>query len=170
VQGEFGDALPVLDGGPCDVGIESAIVDASRDRAVLLRPGVLTRAAIETAAGEPLLAADDAAPRAPGTLASHYAPRARLRLMNAAMIDAALGLLGREPLKLAVYSRRDRRGGGPGVVFRRMPDDARAAAQDLFAALRALDAQGVQLIWVEEPPPGPEWDGVRDRLMRAAAT
>jgi L-threonylcarbamoyladenylate synthase len=50
-----------------------------------------------------------------------------------------------------------------------MPDDAARAAQELFAVLRDLDARGVRLIWVESPPPGPEWDGVRDRLTRAAA-
>ncbi len=169
VHDEFGDAVAVVDGGACEVGIESAIVDVSRGRPALLRPGLLTQAALEAAAGEPLVAAGIGAPRAPGTLDTHYAPRARLRLMSAAMIDAALQVLGREPIRLAVYSRRERRGGGPGVVFRRMPGEPAAAAHDLFAALRALDAEGVQLIWVEEPPPGPQWDGVRDRLHRAAA-
>ena len=71
---EFDDSIAVLDGGACEVGIESSIVDCSRDRAVLLRPGVLTRARIEAAAGEPLLEPDAEAPRAPGTLAAHYAP------------------------------------------------------------------------------------------------
>jgi len=51
-----------------------------------------------------------------------------------------------------------------------MPEDAAAAAQELFAVLRDLDAQGVQEIWIETPPGSPEWDGVRDRLQRAAAT
>jgi L-threonylcarbamoyladenylate synthase len=169
VEAEFGDAVPVLDGGDCDLGIESTIVDCTRGHAVLMRPGTLATAALEAAAREPLRSRDAAAPRAPGTLAAHYAPHARLRLMRGELIDTALSMLGREPLKLAVYSRSNRRGGGPGVVFRRMPDDALAAAHELFAVLRGFDAQGVQLIWVEEPPPGPEWDGVRDRLHRAAA-
>ena len=55
------------------------------------------------------------------------------------------------------------------LVMRRMPDDASAAAQQLFAALRAFDDQGVKLIWIETPPATPEWEGVRDRLQRAAA-
>jgi L-threonylcarbamoyladenylate synthase len=50
-----------------------------------------------------------------------------------------------------------------------MPDDAATAAQQLFAVLRAFDADGVKLIWVETPPPDPAWEGVRDRLSRAAA-
>jgi L-threonylcarbamoyladenylate synthase len=50
-----------------------------------------------------------------------------------------------------------------------MPDDARAVAHELFAVLREFDEAGVAAIWVERPPPGPDWDGVRDRLQRAAA-
>ena len=170
VAEEFGDALPVLDGGACPVGIESSIVDTTRGRAVLLRPGVIEAARIEAAIGEPLHARDLQAPRAPGTTLAHYAPRARLRLMDAAMLRQALAVLGPGGLKrqaLAVYSRTA--SPPPGIRHRRMPADAAGAAHDLFAALRELDAEGVDLIWVETPPAGPEWDGVRDRLQRAAA-
>ncbi len=169
VRDEFGDAMVVLDGGPCEVGIESAIVDCSRGRPVLLRPGVLTRAQLEAAAGEPLQAPDDAAPRASGTLAAHYAPRAKLRLMPAAMLDAALEMLGESPLKLAVYSMRPPRRMAAGVHHRVMPGGPQQVAQELFSVLRAFDDEGVQLIWVEEPPATPEWEGVADRLRRAAA-
>src|SRR5689334_17681787 len=72
-----GDVDYVLDGGPCDVGVESSIVDLSRGRPVLLRPGGLPREAIEAIAG-PLAVADAHAPAAPGTLESHYAPRAQV--------------------------------------------------------------------------------------------
>jgi L-threonylcarbamoyladenylate synthase len=173
VQSEFGDALWVLDGGPCEVGIESAIVDCSRGRPVLLRPGVINRAALEAAAGEPLAAADADAPRASGTLASHYAPRAAVRLMQPGALRQALDVLPASlqgGKTLAVYSRTAPPAEAAGaMVFRRMPDDPRAAAQELFAALREFDEQGVALIWVEQPPASPEWDGVRDRLQRAAA-
>src|SRR3989344_5559753 len=82
-QGEGLDEVWVLDGGACEVGIESTIVDCSRDQPVLLRPGRLTLAELEAAAGEPLLwskpeAPDPEAPRASGTLLSHYAPSATL--------------------------------------------------------------------------------------------
>ena len=171
VHDEFGDVpLLVLDGGPAQLGIESAIVDCSRARPVLLRPGVLTRERLEAALGAPLASPDGAAPRAPGTLESHYSPRARLRLMPTQMLRTALAVLGSDPLKLAVYSRSVPSGVATGVRHRRMPARPEQAAHELFAVLRELDNDGVHLIWVEEPPPGPEWDGVRDRLIRAAAT
>ncbi len=173
---ELGDDLLVLDGGPCEAGIESTIVDCSRGRPVLLRPGVLTRARLEAIAGEPVLDRDDAAPKASGTLEAHYAPRAKLRLMPAEMLRQALQVLDApgeagkaSPLKLAVYCRTVPRSAARGVVYRAMPTEAVPAAHQLFSTLRELDDQGAHLIWVETPPDTPEWDGVRDRLQRAAA-
>jgi len=170
VAAEFTDDLLVLDGGDCEVGIESTIVDCTRGRPVLLRPGVLTRAQIEVAAGEPLAEADAAAPRASGTLESHYAPRAPLRLMAAGELHTALRMLGGSGPKLAVYSRPLPAGMGPGLLHRVMPERAADAAHELFSVLREFDDEGARLIWVEEPPALPEWEGVRDRLRRAAAS
>lgn len=163
-----GEALLILDGGACPVGIESTIVDCSRGAPVLLRPGMITPAQIEAACGQPLRARDEAAPRASGTLESHYAPRARVRLMSGEQLQAALDVLGPEARHIGVYARRTLRA-AHAVAQRRMPDEAAACAQELFAVLRALDATGVRLIWVETPPEGADWDGVRDRLQRAAA-
>ena len=174
VASELGEALLVLDGGPCAVGIESSIVDCTRGQPVLLRPGVLTRAQLEAACGEAVLdqhqalAAEGAAPRASGTLASHYAPHARLRLMDAQAMQTALDLLGAEAAHIAVYARSMVRIQSEQVLLRRMPDDALATAQQLFAVVREFDAKGVKLIWVESLPDAAEWDGVRDRLARAA--
>ncbi|MEO8023605.1 L-threonylcarbamoyladenylate synthase [Polaromonas sp.] len=174
VAEEFGDSLLVLDGGPCEVGIESSIVDCTRSRPVLLRPGVLTRAQLEAACGEPVLSNEEFmganAPRASGTLESHYAPNAKVRLMDAGAIQTALDLLGPEAAHIAVYARAIVRIQSTQVLYRRMPDDAAAAAQQLFSVLRSFDAQGVKLIWIEHPPVDPAWDGVRDRLVRAAAS
>ncbi|MGF6527576.1 L-threonylcarbamoyladenylate synthase [Variovorax sp. PvP013] len=172
VRVEFGDDLLVIDGGPCEVGIESTIVDCSRGVPVLLRPGAITRDQIEAACGEPLrdrhdLAAPD--PRASGTLAAHYAPDAKLRLMDARTLQAALDVLGAQAAHLAVWTRTEVRTASSGVLRRRMPDDAGDAARELFAVLRDFDARGVRLIWVETPPDTPEWEGVSDRLQRAAA-
>ncbi|VTU39855.1 L-threonylcarbamoyladenylate synthase [Variovorax sp. PBL-E5] len=172
VQDEFGDELLVIDGGPCEVGIESTIVDCSRGAPVLLRPGAITRARIEAACGEALRDKDDLAapdPRASGTLESHYAPSAKLRLMDAKALQTGLDLLGANAAHIAVWSRTALKSRSQRIVQRRMPDDAAAAAQQLFAVLRAFDDEGVKLIWVETPPAEPEWEGVRDRLQRAAA-
>jgi len=162
------EQLLILDGGPCPVGIESTIVDCSRGMPVLMRPGMITPAQIEAVCGQPLRARDEAAPRASGTLESHYAPRAKVRLMDGKQLQSALDVLGADAKHIAVYARATLRAART-VVQRRMPADASTCAQELFAVLRELDATGVKLIWVENPPEGADWDGVRDRLQRAAA-
>jgi L-threonylcarbamoyladenylate synthase len=172
VRSEFGDQLLVLDGGPCRVGIESAIVDCTGGAPVLLRPGVLTRDQVEAACGQSLRLPQDLAqpaPRASGTLVSHYAPRARVRLMDADALQAALDVLGTDAPAMAVYSRAILLTRSDKVLRRRMPDDAAETARQLFAVLREFDDQGVRLIWVEMPPDEPDWAGVRDRLHRASA-
>ena len=189
VRDEFNDAVPVLDGGPCSVGIESTIIDCTRGAPVLLRPGILSRTELEAAMGLKLLSnkellahipiglegdltsnsAVQAAPRASGTLESHYAPHATLRLMTAPALQTALNLLGEAAAHIAIYSRAILTSKSDKIIRRRMPDDAVATAQQLFAVLRDFDAQRVKLIWVETPPDDPAWDGVRDRLERAAA-
>jgi L-threonylcarbamoyladenylate synthase len=85
-------------------------------------------------------------------------------------LQTALDLLGEDAANIAVYSRAIVASKSERIVRRRMPDDALATAQQLFAVLRAFDAQGVKLIWIETPPQDTAWDGVRDRLQRAAAT
>jgi L-threonylcarbamoyladenylate synthase len=190
VQGEFGDGLLILNGGACSVGIESTIVDCSRGVPVLLRPGVLTATQIEFACGQNLtsnspskeellsqskrrLEADlmtlEAAPRASGMLESHYAPKAKLRLMDAKALQTALDILGTDAKHIAVYSRQQMHSASTTILFRRMPEDAGLAAQQLFATLRELDQPDIKLIWVETPPEDAVWDGVRDRVTRAAA-
>ncbi|MEO8544587.1 MAG: L-threonylcarbamoyladenylate synthase [Burkholderiaceae bacterium] len=180
VLGEFGPELLILDGGACGVGIESTIVDCTRGAPVLLRPGAIHVEQLTAAAGRPVLSdqpveGQAAAPRASGSLLAHYAPRAKVRLMDARALQTALDMLGGDvqpaaqgPV-IATYSRSVLRSRSSGVLQRRMPDDAAATAQQLFAVLRSFDDQGVKLIWIETLPEGPEWDGVRDRLQRAAA-
>jgi L-threonylcarbamoyladenylate synthase len=173
VADELGDDLFVLDGGACDVGIESTIVDCTRGQPVLLRPGVLTRAQLEAACGQPVLdneALTSNAPRASGTLASHYAPNAKVRLMDKTELQAALAAV--EPSqRIAVYAYSIAgidASNAASVLYRAMPLQASQVAHELFAVLRDFDAQGVTQIWVEALPATTEWDGVRDRLMRAA--
>ena len=182
VQAEFGSDLLILDGGACPLGIESSIIDCTRGQPVLLRPGVLTQAQLEAAAGcavlshDALLAQNAPGPRASGTLESHYAPKAKVRLMDTSTLKTAIqtmtqakqGTTGRAP-SIALYARTVPESAASGMLLRRMPSDAASTARELFAVLRNLDEQGVALIWVEAPPTKPEWDGVRDRLQRASA-
>ncbi|MBI3102147.1 MAG: threonylcarbamoyl-AMP synthase [Burkholderiales bacterium] len=172
VQEELGQDLLVLDGGPCGVGIESTIVDCTRGVPVLLRPGAITRAQIAAACGIDPLSKEELpalTPRASGTLEAHYAPNAKVRLMDAKALQTALDLLGADAAHLAVYARSPLRSPSSQVLIRRMPDDAQATARQLFAVLRSFDDAGMRLIWVEPPPDTPAWEGVRDRLQRAAA-
>jgi L-threonylcarbamoyladenylate synthase len=133
---------------------------------VLLRPGVVAREQLEHVLGTALRDRDDLSPRAPGTLDSHYAPRAALRLMSSEEMKTALQVLPATIKGLAVYSRTAPR---RHPLVQVMPDDPRAVARELFAVLRAFDDRGVKLIWVEQPPDTPDWEGVKDRLQRAAA-
>jgi L-threonylcarbamoyladenylate synthase len=178
--------LPVLDGGACDVGIESTIVDASRGSPFLLRPGMLTPAQLSEVCGmpvsrDPVTASgrreaeqnapgshDSLAspPATPGSLASHYAPRARLRLMTVADMATALQI---SPTTHVALWLRSALAVPPHTKLLTMPGDAAACAHDLFARLHELDAAGVDEIWVETPPADAAWDGVRDRLQRASA-
>ncbi len=175
VQSEFGSELLILDGGPCEVGIESTIIDCTRSVPVLLRPGAVTREQAQAVCGQKVflsnerIPAEAAAPRASGTLASHYAPRAKVRLMDAKEMQIAIDLLGDAAPTIAVYSRTDLKIRAKQLLSRRMPPDAAQTAQQLFAVLREFDQQGVKLIWIEAPPESAEWDAVRDRLQRAAA-
>ena len=168
--------LLVLDGGACGIGIESTIIDCTRGAPVLLRPGVLGSEELEAVAGERLQRREEQGgadePKAPGMLAAHYAPQATLRLMNARALQTALDVLGPElegtETRIAVYARSALKSRSGQVLLRRMPGDAAAAARQLFAVLRECDDAQVRLIWVETPPEAPDWDGVRDRLLRAA--
>ncbi len=181
VHGEFGADLLILDGGACRVGIESTIIDCSRGVPIQLRPGAITPAHIQAACGFKVLLKQEQsaltapAPKASGTLESHYAPKARVRLMQTQELQTALTLLATSAgvsearPSIGLYSRRQPAAANPHVLYRPMPLDAASTAQQLFAVLREFDQQAVKLIWVETPPDDSAWDGVRDRLQRAAS-
>ncbi len=182
VAGEFGETLLIIDGGACDVGIESTIVDCTRAAPVLLRPGVLTPQQLSAACGVTVItpnAPDADAPRASGTLESHYAPNAKVQLMTSVELQHAIDAYSSASAQasadgtdtVAVWSRSPVQVPAASVAqvkWQPMPRVAQDCAYQLFAQLRDFDAQGVARIWVETPPATPEWDGVRDRLTRAA--
>jgi L-threonylcarbamoyladenylate synthase len=152
VRDELGDGVDlILDGGPCTVGIESTVLDLSRDVPRVLRPGAVTREMIESTLGMRFEVSDvqaepSAAQTSPGQLAVHYAPRTpafrfeprerdRIDLTDAAILELAL--------------------------------DPDAYARQLYARLRMLDAQNLRAIYIELPPDLPQWRAVRDRILRA---
>ena len=154
------DVELVLEGGPSEVGIESTIVDLSGAAAVLLRPGSISKEALETVIGS-LAEKAATSPRYSGGLERHYAPRTPARMVPAHALDKEISK-GKSVAVLA-FSRPDER-----VDFwLRMPREPQAYARRLYAALRELDSAGCEQILVEAPPGGDEWDAVRDRLKRA---
>jgi len=170
VRAEFGEAVAcVLDGGECDVGIESTIVDASSARLSLLRPGGVSSSELAQALGFEVAPPGAAAPRAPGTLKAHYAPGTPLMLVDADVVLELVRSLARQGRKLAVLSFSPLQPLVHGLTWRPTSTDAGEYAHALYANLRELDAAGADMILVERPPERPEWLAVLDRLTRAAA-
>lgn len=165
VREDLGAAVDlVLEGGPSDVGIESSIVDLSGATPALLRPGHIRADAIEAVIGGRLVERPRDAPRHPGGLERHYAPRTPAQLVPAHALDAEIARLGADVAVLA-FSRPDERA----TRWIRMSRDPAAYAQRLYGALRELDAWGCPAILIEAPPESGEWAAVLDRLRRAAS-
>ncbi|MDE2427669.1 MAG: translation factor Sua5, partial [Burkholderiales bacterium] len=160
----------VLDGGQSEVGIESTILDLSRLEThgpVLLRPGHITANQISDVLGMPLSSPDATAPRASGTLDAHYAPLTPVVLVNGDELDTIVRQLQGRARKIALMSYQAH----PSIhmqAWRQLPDDPVGYAHDLYAGLRELDHAHADLILVEALPQGKNWQGVNDRLRRAA--
>ncbi len=152
VRAAFGDTVPVLDGGPCAVGIESTVVAIDGDKLKLLRPGMISFAEIEQ-----VTAQADVSHPAPGMHEKHYSPRTRLILVKgpAELPDRTGAYVWRAAL-------------GPAARSIRMPLDAGPYAAQLYRVLHQLDAENWPWIAVEIPPDAPDWTAIRDRLQRAA--
>jgi L-threonylcarbamoyladenylate synthase len=160
VRETFGDAIPILDGGPCRVGIESTVVSIVNGKVTLLRPGHVSQSAIADAIGRaPEEIAKAATPEAaaahaaPGMHERHYSPRTPLVLTSA-------------PDPKGAYLFRSH--AAPAARLIHMPDDPAGYAARLYGALHELDREGWPVIGVEPPPETLEWAAVLDRLKRAA--
>jgi L-threonylcarbamoyladenylate synthase len=151
VRDEFGDAVDmILDGGPCTVGIESTVVDISGAQPAILRPGKISKQEIEQVIGpvsaSRIVADPASAAMSPGQQAVHYAPRTpayRFEPGDRMKLDTTNAAV----LEIAL--------------------DPETYARNLYSKLRLLDSQKLRAIYVEMPPDLPEWNAVRDRLMRA---
>ena len=177
VASSLGDETWILDGGPCEIGLESTVVDLTGEVARILRPGALGARELQPILGEiiapptaaataatPPDALDDETPhRSPGQMKKHYAPRARVRLFShltdahfhaVALGDGKkLGVIALEPTTLKAHE----------IV---LPDDPASYARAFYAALHEMDAANVELILIEEAPAVAAWSAVRDRLSR----
>ena len=184
VRSEFEGMLDlmILDGGDCEVGIESTIIDlSSGDHPVLLRPGLITPGEILSRTGIKVYLPgevnatkqDDGLPRVSGSLRAHYAPTTPLRMYAPGRVLDALSEFPdiKSRVAVAVWDSDSSLGedGHPSVHFEEVivPSDSTSFASRLYRSLRDLDQQGWDLILFPEPPAGEEWDGVRDRLQRA---
>lgn len=175
VRDEFGDDIGdngriafVLDGGQSEVGIESTIVDLSRlatHGPVLLRPGHISADAIAAVIDQVPARPDAAAPRASGTLESHYAPHTPVAMQDTATLVDTLSRLQEAGRKVALIHYSDLPATHAAV---RLPASPEGFAHALYAALRGMDGTGADVILVEAPPQDGHWLGVNDRLRRAA--
>jgi len=179
VQEELGERVAmIVDGGACPVGIESTILDFSRDVPEILRPGAITpediariigrrpRVRGETEGEERISA--EAAPRVSGALAAHYAPRTPLRLVEPGLLAEEAAMLAAEGSRVAVLAHAVANPQDSRLIWHAMPSDPAAYAQDLYASLRAMDALDADFILLENVPAGSQWQAVADRLGRAA--
>lgn len=190
VREELGEAVSlVLDGGPCDVGIESTIIDLSAPATpprilrlghvtpaqiaavigmmpeVLLTPGKVSKNARAASA---LQGAHTMLPRAPGVLAAHYAPRTPMRVVATAELTDTLAALHRDGCSVALIAHSPSAASLPARSWGLLPDEAEGFARGFYAALRAIDREGHALIIVEAVPDSPEWAAIADRIRRAA--
>jgi L-threonylcarbamoyladenylate synthase len=163
----------LLDAGPVAVGIESTVVDLSSDVPTILRPGMISRAELSALIGEVQSISEARGSEArpsPGMLDRHYSPAATLivgaggdrREELAGMVGDAI-VAGRRVAVLALSDLDV-----PAARVIRMPDAPDAYARLLYSTLHALDADGIDVVYVEGVPDTGAWDGIRDRLRRAA--
>jgi len=179
VLAALGGRIPlILDGGPCARGIESTVLSVASAPPILLRPGPITRQALEAIAGPISVAspidASEATLPSPGRLERHYAPRARLEIIDADQFDARassihtaggsdvrVGHIRADSVQTPTQTTTD-------ALTITLPADASSYAAGLYAALHRLDDLGATHILVDAPPDNADWQAILDRLRRAA--
>ena len=172
IAGLDGRVPLIVDAGPTSVGIESTVLDLTTTPPTLLRPGGVTRDELlpfTGPLGDPApVATRDEVRAAPGMVERHYAPRARLILFSPSLRDAVVNEYMEAQARgerVAVVARTFH---VPGEAHVRMPADPSGYAGRLYEMLHDLDTNGITQAWVELPPADAAWEGVRDRLARAA--
>ena len=177
VEEELGDAVDlILDGGACQVGVESTIVDLSGNRPKLLRPGHITRHDIEAVLQTELILVypqseqtNQSVMRAPGMMAVHYAPLTRAMLCPADRLPEMIQELNFRSKKIGLLAYSLEQAGNRLTRVIRMPERVEDYAQALYAALRELDSLQLDMILVEQPPNTEAWRAINDRLYKATS-
>ncbi len=163
VMDDFGDEISlIVDGGPCQIGIESTIVDLTSDIPRVLRPGMISPAQIKETLGISIALTDRNAPRVSGSLPAHYAPNTKTVLLDSTAIES---LIKNTDKKLAILTTRHLN--KPGVNIIVMPNKPDQYAKILYQTLHKLDQLNLDLIAIEKLPASLEWNAITDRLQRA---
>ncbi len=159
----------VLDGGPCEVGLESTIVDLTSDTPRIVRAGPITRAQIEAVLGLPVEFPEQHDVAVPGNVAAHYQPRTPLLVIASEALRERLARLNADARIAVAYHSADVALPDRGIIAHlRLPTDKAGYARDLYSTLHALDLARADAIWLERPPQSGEWRDVNDRLSKAA--
>ena len=168
VVDQLGGRIPlVLDGGACDIGIESAVLDLTGDTPTLLRPGTISLSQLQTVLGPVATAKPPAAAeplKSPGQLPRHYSPRAKLVVCGD--LAAALGQADEATHVIALTAAP---AAWPSERWHRLPDSVGDFAKAFYDTLHRCDQLGAETILVQSLPDTDEWVALRDRLNRAAA-
>ena len=171
VREELGDAVRVLlDGGECQIGLESTIVSFEGESVRLLRPGSVSAAQIRGVVGEVFVGPDEASPRVPGSAPTHYAPTTPMTLVPAGEIDAHADAASAGARRVAVLAQRLPLRAHKYVTWINAGRRPEGYGRDLYTNLRTLDKAGCAHILVQAVPDGEAWDAIRDRLVRAATS
>ena len=163
VREELGDAVDlILEGGQCEVGLESTIVDMRGAQPVILRPGMITATQIEAVLHQSVSAKKNNAPRVPGSVESHYAPVTPTYLMDTKELALFMENIKEQDMPFIVVGFTKKN-----ISTVVMSSDPITYAHDLYQVLRELDKKNLRRIIIEAVPDIPEWDAIRDRLQRA---
>ncbi len=167
VQAVFADRIPlILDGGPCTVGIESTILDLSKNKPTILRPGMITANDIESKLGiEIMCRGDNSTTRVPGMHQNHYAPRKPLHLVSGHDLALTLHEYGKQPVFLIALQKLTLN--NPHVYHYPMPTNPTGYANMLYQLLHQADNSQANIILVETPPMTEPWFAIHDRLQKA---
>jgi L-threonylcarbamoyladenylate synthase len=169
VREELGETVRViLDGGECQIGLESTIVSFEDAGVRLLRPGSVTAAQMRGVIGDLLIGADPLSPRVPGSMPTHYAPSTPMTIVPSGEIDAQADAASSGGRRVAVLAQRLPLRSHKYVTWINAGRRPESYGRDLYTNLRTLDKAGCQRILVQDVPEGERWDAIRDRLLRAA--